>query len=110
MALKTNQLACIEAMLANPTASYVELAEIVGVNRNTITAWKRNPEFQEEYQRQLKEMWKDSEKIAVKTMIKLASDGDFKASKYILDSQGYAPATKVEADVKSTIINLEIEE
>ena len=110
MALKTNQLACIEAMLANPTASYVELAEIVGVNRNTITAWKHNQEFQEEYNKRLKEMWKDSEGIAVKTMIKLASDGDFKASKYILDSQGYAPAQKVEADVKSTIINIEVEE
>ena len=38
----------------------------------------------------------------------LASTGDFKASKYILDSMGYAPAQKIEAEVKNDIvINIE---
>ena len=110
MALNTKQLACIEIMLANPNASYEKLAEMVGCNRNTITAWKRNEEFQAEYSRRLKEMWKDSEAIAVKTMIKLADEGNFQASKYILDSQGYAPAQKIEADVKTENIVINIEE
>ncbi|MBR4419765.1 MAG: hypothetical protein IKT32_02695 [Clostridia bacterium] len=101
---------CIEAMIANPSASYVELAEIVGCNRNTITEWKRNPIFMEEYHRRLREVWKDSEAIAVKTMIKLAEDGSFQASKYILDSQGYAPAQKIEADVKQQNIIISIDE
>lgn len=109
MALKARQLACIEAMLANPKASYEELAEIVGCNRNTITVWRRNEEFQEEYSKRLKEMWKDSEVIAVKTMIKLADEGSFQASKYILDSLDYAPAQKIEADL-NTSININIEE
>ena len=109
MALKARQIACIEAMLAHPSASYVELSQIVGCNRNTITAWKNNKEFQDEYARRLKEMWKDSEAIAVKTMIKLAEDGSFHASKYILDSQGYAPAQKIEADIH-TDITIEVEE
>jgi hypothetical protein len=55
-------------------------------------------------------MWADSESIAVNTMINLASDGDFKASKYILDSLGYAPTTKIEADVSHNNINITIEE
>ena len=109
MALNTRQQACIEAMLANPSASYVQLAEMVGCNRNTITEWKKNKEFMEEYQRRLKEMWKDSEVIAVKTMINLASNGDFKASKYILDSMDYAPVQRIEADV-NTNIEISIEE
>lgn len=109
MALKARQIACIEAMLANPSASYIELSQIVGCNRNTITVWKNNKEFQEEYARRLKEMWQDSEAIAVKTMIKLAEEGSFQASKYILDSQGYAPAQKIEADIKQDI-NIVIEE
>lgn len=109
MALKAKHYALIEAMLANPTMSYEKLAEIVGVNRNTITVWRRLPEFQEEYNRRLKQMWADSESIAVKTMINLAGDGDYKASKYILDSLGYAPTTKIEADI-STDINITIEE
>ena len=109
MALKSRQIACIEAMLAHPSASYAELAEMVGCNRNTITVWKNNPEFIAEYQKRLKEMWKDSEAVAVKTMIKLAEQGDFKASKYILDSMDYAPVQKIEADI-STDINIVIEE
>jgi hypothetical protein len=104
MALHAKHYACIEAMLANPSATYVELAEIVGCNRNTITEWKRNKEFMEEYNKRLKEMWKDSEAIAVKTMINLASNGDFKASKYILDSMDYAPAQKIEADLNTNIV------
>lgn len=104
MALRTTQLECIEAMIAHPSASYVALAEIVGVNRNTITQWKRNEEFMAEYRRRLKEVWKDAEGIAMKTMINLADQGDFKASKYILDSQGYAPTQKIEADVNTNIV------
>ena len=109
MALKARHIACIEAMLANPSASYVELAAIVGCNRNTITEWRKNKEFMDEYQRRLKQMWKDSEAIAVKTMINLASNGDFKASKYILDSMDYAPVQRIEADV-NTNIEITIEE
>lgn len=104
MALKARQLKCIEAMIAYPSATYEELAQIVGCNRNTITAWKRNEEFMAAYNDRLRETWKDAEGIAVRTMIDLAKDGDFKASKYILDSQGYAPAQKIEADVNTDIV------
>ena len=109
MALKAKHYALIEAMLANPTATYEQLGQIVGVNRNTITAWRRLPEFQEEYNKRLKLMWADSEAIAVNTMIDLASGGSFQASKYILDSLGYAPTTKIEADVShnNRVINIE---
>lgn len=103
MALKPKQLACIEAMLANPTMSNEKLAEAVGVNRNTISDWKRNnEEFKAEYKARLKAIWEDSEGVAVRTMRNLAEEGDFKASKYILDSLGYAPAQKVEAKVDAT--------
>jgi len=109
MALKPTQLACIELMLAHPTMSVSKLADEVGVNRNTISDWRRNNKaFQEEYQRRLREKWEECEGIAVETMRNLASDGDFKASKYILDSLGYAPAQRIEADVKTDIqINIE---
>jgi len=108
MALKPKQKSLIEAIIAYPNATYVELAEIVGINRNTITQWKRQEEFQQALDKRLKEVWKDSEAIAINTMIDLAKDKNYQASKYILDSLGYAPATKIEADV-STDINLVIE-
>jgi uncharacterized protein YbgA (DUF1722 family) len=106
--LTNKMLEGIEVMLAHPDASYMKLAEMIGVNRNTITAWKHNETFMAEYKRRLKEIWADSEAVAVRTMISLATEGDFKASKYILDSMDYAPTTKIEADVK-TDINITIE-
>lgn len=109
MALKPKQLKLIEAIMANPYAPHTELAEIVGINRNTITVWKRDPEFQAALKARIQEVWQDSESIAVATMRNLATEGDFKASKYILDSLGYAPEQKIIADISSKeyIINIE---
>jgi hypothetical protein len=42
-------------------------------------------------------------------MRKLAVEGDFKASKYILDSLGYAPVTRIEAEVNQDI-NIVVED
>lgn len=107
--LRPKQLKAIEIILAKPAISNTALAEEIGVNRNTITEWKRDELFQAEMDKRLKEQWKDAEAIAVQSMRKLATEGNFQASKYILDSLGYAPAQKIEADVR-TEINLEIED
>ena len=109
MALKPKQRALIEAIIAYPSAPNVDLADMVGVNRNTITQWKRNEEFQDALQQRLHEIWKESESIAIRSMRNLAIEGDFKASKYILDSLGYAPTQKIEAEINSEI-NITIEE
>ena len=108
MALKARQYQLIEALLANPMVPDTELAKLIGINRNTVREWKKKPEFQEELQKRLREKWEDSERLAMETMQSLAREGDFKASKYILDSLGYAPVTKIEADIsKDIIINIE---
>lgn len=108
MALKARQYQLIEALLANPMVPDTELAKQIGINRNTVREWKKKPEFQEELQKRLREKWEDSERLAMETMQSLAREGDFKASKYILDSLGYAPVTKIEADIsKDIIINIE---
>lgn len=104
MALKPKQKALIEAIITYPSAPHTELAEIVGINRNTITVWKRDPEFQAALDKRLKEIWKDSESLAVAGMRKLASEGSFQANKYILDSLGYAPVQKIEANVSTDIV------
>lgn len=104
MALRPQEYALIEALLANPSISNEKVAPMVGINRNTVREWKKNPEFQEEYKKRLKEKWESCEDIAIDTMRNLAIDGDFKASKYILDSMGYAPAQKIEADVSTNIV------
>ena len=104
MALKARQLQLIEAMMANPMVPDVELARQIGINRNTVREWKNKPEFQEELRMRLAEKWKDAELMAMETMQTLAREKDFRAVKYILDSQGYAPVQKIEADVKTDIV------
>ena len=108
MALRPQEYALVEALLANPGISNEEVAKLVGINRNTVREWKKKPEWQEEFKKRLKEKWESSEEIAIHTMRNLALGGDFKASKYILDSMGYAPAQKIEAEVsKNIIINID---
>lgn len=102
--LNARQLKLLELMLAFPMMPDTQFADEIGVNRNTIREWKKKPEFQAELKARLAEQWADSERAAVETMQSLARSGDFKAAKYILDSLGYAPAQRIEAEVHSDII------
>lgn len=108
MALRPQEIALIEAILAQPAISNEAVAKQVGINRNTVREWKKKPEWQEEYNKRLKEKWASCEGIAVETMRNLALEGSFHASKYILDNMGYAAPTKIEADLTNNIvINIE---
>ena len=104
MALKPKQVELLETMLANPMMSDVKLAELLDLNNKTVGKWRKMPEFQEEMKKRLQEQWKSAERLAQKKMIELASEGCFQANKYILDSLGYAPAQRIEADVKTDIV------
>lgn len=109
MALTAKRLELLEAMLSNPMMSDVKLGELLNLNNKTVGKWRKEPEFQEEMKKRLNEQWKEAERLAQKKMIELADEGCFQANKYILDSLGYAPAQKIEADI-STDINITIGE
>lgn len=109
MALTAKRLELLEAILTYPMMSDVKLGELLDLNNKTVGKWRKEPEFQEELKKRLAQQWKDAESLAQKKMIELAADGNFNANKYILDSLGYAPTTKIEAEV-NTDINLVIEE
>ena len=109
MALTAKRLELLEAMLAHPKLSDVKLGELLDLNNKTVGKWRKEPEFQDELKKRLAEQWKDAERLAQKNMIELANDGCFQANKYILDSLGYAPAQKIEADINQDI-NIIIEE
>lgn len=109
MALTAKRLELLEAMLAHPKMSDVKLGELLDLNNKTVGKWRKEPEFQEELKKRLQEQWKDAERLAQKKMIELADEGCFNANKYILDSLGYAPAQKIEADINQDI-NIIIEE
>ena len=109
MALTAKRIELLEAMLAHPMMSDVKLGELLNLNNKTVGKWRKEPEFQEEMKRRLAEQWKAAESLAQQKMIELAEEGNFNANKYILDSLGYAPTTKIEADVHTDII-INIEE
>lgn len=104
MALKPKQMELVEAMVANPSMNDVKLAELLKLNNKTVGKWRKQDEFQEALKQRLAEQWKSAEKLAQLRMIELADAGNFHATKYILDSLGYAPAQKIEADVHTDII------
>ena len=104
MALTAKRIELLEAMLAHPELSDVKLGVLLNLNNKTVGKWRKEQEFQEELQRRLKEQWKDAESLAQRKMIELATEGNFHANKYILDSLGYAPTQKIEADVNTDII------
>ena len=110
MALTARKIELLEAMLANPMMSDVKLGELLNLNNKTVGKWRKEPEFQAEMKNRLAEQWKNAERLAQKKMIELADGGCFQANKYILDSLGYAPAQKIEADVKNDVIVINIEE
>lgn len=109
MALTAKKLELLEAMLAQPMLSDVKLGELLNLNNKTVGKWRKEPEFQAELKARLAQQWKDAETLAQRKMIELAADGNFNANKYILDSLGYAPAQKIQAEVSSDI-NITIEE
>ena len=104
MALKPKQLELLETMLANPMMPDTKLAELLNLNNKTVGKWRKQEEFQEEMKKRLAEQWKSAESLAQKKMIELANDGCFQANKYILDSLGYAPTQKIEADLHTDIV------
>lgn len=106
--ITTRQMDFIEFMIANPLKTAKELCQEYGLSNNTYSAWRRQPKFKEYLSKRLQEKWKDNELMAQATIEQLARDGDFKAAKYILDSLGYAPVQKVQAEVQNSItINVE---
>ena len=101
--ITTRQMDFIEFMISNPLKTGKELCKEYGLSNNTYSAWRRQPKFKEYLSKRLQEKWKDNELMAQATIEQLARDGDFKAAKYILDSLGYAPVQKVQADVQNSI-------
>ena len=107
MALTKRQKALLEYMLAHPQLPETVCARNCEVPNSTYFDWKKKGEFTAELDRRLKEQWKDSERIAVDTMVSLCREGEYAAAKYILDNLGYKPVDKIQAEV-STDINITI--
>lgn len=103
MALSLKKKELVDCLLAHPLLPNTQIAKLMGINNKTVGKWLKEPEVQAELEKRLQEQWKDGERLAQDTMLSLCREGDFKAAKYILDSLGYAPAQRIEADIRTDI-------
>lgn len=96
MGLSTKKKALAALMIAEPKLTNVTYAKRIGIDPKTLYKWKKTEEFKEYTEELLKEKWKDSERIAMQTVVSRAKNGDLKAAQYILDSLGYGAPIKHE--------------
>lgn len=106
MALSKRQQTLLEYMLANPQMPETVCAKACGVPNSTYFNWKAKGEFPAELKRRIEEQWKDSERLAVETMVGLCKKGEYAAAKYILDNLGYKPTEKIEANLNNITITI----
>lgn len=105
MALNNKQIKAIELLVYSPHMTQYMIAQEVGVHRDTIRRWREeNQEFKQALETATKNRWKSAEQLAINTMINLASEGNYNATKYILDSLDYAPKQKIQAEVSNDIV------
>lgn len=104
MALNNKQIKAIELLVYSPYMTQTMIAKECGIHRETLRRWKEDTEFKAELDKAIKERWKSAESIAVNTMISLCSEGNVQAAKYMLDSLGYKPTEKIEANVKNDVV------
>jgi hypothetical protein len=110
--LSAKQLEAIEFLMDNPNLSYEATAEMLGIARKTLYNWRHNELFKNELDKRLKDRWKDSERLAIDTMVELCKTGNYNATKYILDSLGYSAPNKIEVkgEISNPMAELTLEE
>lgn len=112
MALNNKQLKAIELLVYSPNMQYQQIANEVGVHRDTFRKWREyDEEFKGALDKAIKERWKAAEAMAVHGMIGLANEGNYNAIKYLLDNLGYKPEEKSKVTVDGAMdIRISIEE
>ena len=110
--LSAKQLEAIEVLMDNPDMPYERIAEMLGMSRRTLYSWRHNELFKKEMDKRLKDRWKDSERLAIDTMVELCKTGNYNATKYILDSLGYSAPNKIEVkgEISNPMAELTLEE
>lgn len=110
--ITTKQQLALELLTCGKGMKYKEISEAVGVNPKTLWEWRNSPEyvmFQEELKRINDERWLATVDAAREAAARLCSEGNQKMVEFVLKNEGFNPAHKVEAEVK-TDINITIEE
>lgn len=97
--LNKNQLKCINLMITD-NKTQKQIAKEINITEKTICEWKKDKEFQEEIQRQMKENFGSLAIEAQRQLAKLLKSKNdnvkMQAVKDVLDRAGYKPIEKSE--------------
>lgn len=108
--LNTRHKMCITYMLEGKTQ--LEIADILGVNDETISRWKKSEEFQKELKRQQEKKFNQMATVAIRELNKLLTSAEsetvkLNAIKDVLDRAGFKPTDKQEVDVNGIDIKID---
>lgn len=108
MALSPKQMKALELLTCGQGLAYKEIAEQVGVTRQTLWNWLHetsayNKEFQEELKKLNEDRWMAAVDVAREGAIKLCKDGNARMIEFVLKNEGYNPTQKVEANISNDI-------
>ena len=99
--LNERQQKCITLMLTT-NKTQKQIAKEIQVSENSISEWKKNKEFKEELQNQMRENFGSLAIIAQKELGKLLKSKNpnikIQAVKDVLDRAGYKPTDKVDVN------------
>ena len=89
MSLSANQLAAVE-IFANPSdkRSYEEIAEEIGVHKNTIYNWQKDSDFIESIYDRFMSMSANRLPTVINSMLKQGESGNVNAAKLMLEHYG----------------------
>lgn len=104
--LTESQIKCISLMITD-NKTQKQIAREINVTEKTICKWKKDKEFKEEIQRQMKENFGSLAIEAQQELKKLLKSKNenvkMQAIKDILDRAGYKPIDKIEATATSKV-------
>lgn len=95
----------IEIVKNDPSISFKRLSETIGLSQGMCQKWYADDVdgFHDRYHDALKYAFNRLEGLAIRTLGDLLVDGNFQATKYVLDNRGYKPVEKSEVDMTANI-------
>lgn len=101
--LKPKQMKCLELMLDNPKMKMKDIADELNVTPKTISEWKKNEEFRNEYDSNFRLKLQYASARAFNKQVELLESQNemvaYLASKDIMDRAGFNPVEKVQQEV-----------
>ena len=101
--LKPKQVKCLELMFEHPKMKMQDIAKELNVTPKTISEWKKDEEFRNEYDTNFRLKLQYASARAFRKQVELLDSGNemvaYLASKDIMDRAGFNPVEKVQQEV-----------